>query len=506
MSRGEGGPSAGRPRSSGGSPKAPEKLAAEEEEEIEWDEDEEDEETKAARMIAERRAKRKAIMEKYKDGAPPDTAAPAEAPQKEVPKPEAAASGAADATAEAGSSAAAATAGAPANAAAGKESGEAVDAGDEEDNDMFGDEFEAGAGLLEGQDRMIDDVDAGLEEDGKDEEGYYSARSGDMFCKGRYQIVSAVGRGVFSSVLCAKDTHRFDAEVAIKVIRSNEVMSKLAQKELTLLEELRAADPEDRKHIVKLLHHFKHKGHLCFVFEKYDANLRDVIKKYGKGVGINIAAVRSYGKQMLIALSHMAKCQIMHADLKPDNMLVNKARNIVKICDLGSASKTDEAEITPYLVSRFYRAPEIMLGHKYDCAIDLWSVACCLYELYTGKYLFPGRDNNQMLKHIQDICGPFSSKMLRKSMFRELHFTEELTFVSKEKDPVKKTFVFRNVKYTGATKDLFKMLCPDRNMYDVDELRRIQLLKDCLDKMLVLDPSKRCSVKDALNHPFFTTK
>ena len=62
-----------------------------------------------------------------------------------------------------------------------------------------------------------------------------------MFCKGRYQIVSAVGRGVFSSVLCAKETHRFDADVAIKVIRSNDVMTKLGQKELSLLEELRPA-------------------------------------------------------------------------------------------------------------------------------------------------------------------------------------------------------------------------------------------------------------------------
>jgi len=43
-------------------------------------------------------------------------------------------------------------------------------------------------------------------------------------------------------------------------------------------------------------------------------------------------------------------------------------------------------------------------GHKYDNAIDLWSVATCLYELYTGKYLFPGRDNNQMLKQMQDVC------------------------------------------------------------------------------------------------------
>ena len=80
-----------------------------------------------------------------------------------------------------------------------------------------------------------------MEEDGKDEEGYYAARAGDYFNKGRYAIVSAVGRGVFSSVLRAKDTHRFDADVAIKVIRNNETMTKLAQKELQLLEELRCA-------------------------------------------------------------------------------------------------------------------------------------------------------------------------------------------------------------------------------------------------------------------------
>lgn len=88
-------------------------------------------------------------------------------------------------------------------------------------------------------------------------------------------------------------------------------------------------------------------------------NLRDVLKKFGKDVGLNIKAVRTYAQQLLIALSLLGKCGILHADIKPDNILVSKSKNILKLCDLGSALEANDTEITPYLVSRFYRAPEI---------------------------------------------------------------------------------------------------------------------------------------------------
>ena len=372
--------------------------------------------------------------------------------------------------------------------------------------------------LLEGQDRYIDEVDAGLEEEAKDEEGYFSVKTGETFNKGRYQIVSAVGRGVFSTVLCAKDLQT-DMDVAIKVIRSNDVMYRAGQKEIALLRQIAENDPEDKKHIVRMLDHFMHKGHLCIVFERYDLNLREVMKKFGKNTGINIAAVRSYGKQLLIALQHLVKLDIVHADIKPDNVLVTKARNVVKMCDLGSASTTAELAITPYLVSRFYRAPEIMLGHEYDSQIDLWSVACCLFEMYTGRILFAGRNNNQMLKHIQDLCGAFSNKMLRKSMFRELHFRDDFVFISKEKDPVSKKGILRHINYQEMTanstkevssaagrKDLLKMICPNLGQLDDEELKRVTLFRDLMEKMLVLDPNKRIGVKGALLHPFFTSK
>lgn len=55
-------------------------------------------------------------------------------------------------------------------------------------------------------------------------------------------------------------------------------------------------------------------------------------------------------------------------------------------------------EIAPYMVSRYYRAPEVILGRPFGCAVDVWAVGCVLFEMYTGSYLFPGRTNNDMLK------------------------------------------------------------------------------------------------------------
>lgn len=88
-------------------------------------------------------------------------------------------------------------------------------------------------------------------------------------------------------------------------------------------------------------------------------NLREVLKKYGKNVGLHITAVRSYVKQLFRALRLLKKCQILHADIKPDNILVNESKLVLKLCDFGSASYASDCEITEYLVSRFYRAPEI---------------------------------------------------------------------------------------------------------------------------------------------------
>jgi serine/threonine-protein kinase PRP4 len=93
--------------------------------------------------------------------------------------------------------------------------------------------------------------------------------------------------------------------------------------------------------------------------------------------------------------------------------MVTADKQRIKLCDFGSCLGLDEAAPTEYLVSRFYRAPEIMLGCPFEFGVDIWSAAVSLYELYTGKVMFPGRSNNEMLKLIMHSKGKIKAKMQR---------------------------------------------------------------------------------------------
>lgn len=198
---------------------------------------------------------------------------------------------------------------------------------------------------------------------------------------------------------------------------------------------------------------------------------------------------------------------------------MNDSRNLLKICDLGSASDASDNEITPYLVSRFYRAPEIskfeylpshlgvllryaVLGMPYDFAIDTWSIGCTLFELYTGKILFTGRTNNQMLRSIMECRGKFSHKILRKAQFAGLHFDDLLNFRSVEKDKLTGKDVIRILSFTKPTRDLkTRLVSNTKGMNDVD-MKELNLFTDLLDRCLNLNPEKRCTPAEALKHPF----
>ncbi|KAG1731200.1 kinase-like domain-containing protein [Suillus paluster] len=338
-----------------------------------------------------------------------------------------------------------------------------------------------------------------------DHEGYYQVILGEQLDGGRYQVFSSLGKGMFANVVRARALQEGETgkEVAIKIIRSQESMHRAGLKEVQILNKLKQADPEDKKHIVRLERTFEHRGHLCLVFESMSMNLRDVVKRFGKDVGLNIKAVRAYAHQLFLALSLLKKVNVMHADIKPDNILVNEQKTLLKLCDLGSASDASENDITPYLVSRFYRAPEIILGVPYDPALDIWSIGCTLYELYTGKILFPGRSNNQMLLLMMELKGRFNTKMIKKAKFGEMYFDEMGGFESVETDRVTGSNVVRKVHISKPSRDLRARLMPPASvkMKD-DEMKLLTSFIDLLDRCMALDPARRITPKEALIHPF----
>jgi serine/threonine-protein kinase PRP4 len=321
----------------------------------------------------------------------------------------------------------------------------------------------------------------------------------------RYTVFGYTGHGVFSNVVRARDRLKGDHEVAIKIIRNNEMMHKTGLQEMQILEKLNKADPDDRFHIVRLYRHFFHKNHLCLVFETMSMNLREVLKRYGKNVGLHIKAVRSYAQQLLLTLKLMKRCNILHADIKPDNILVNETKLVLKLCDFGSASYSQDNDITPYLVSRFYRAPEIIMGAKYDFAQDMWAVGCTLYELYTGKILFPGKTNNDMLKLMMQLTGKMSNKLIRKGMFRETHFDSNFAFLYHEIDRVTEKEKVTVMPSILVTFDLLAALVGEQSLDDA-HMCKVHQFKEFLEKCLNLDPLKRLTINQALTHPFITEK
>jgi len=206
----------------------------------------------------------------------------------------------------------------------------------------------------------------------------------------------------------------------------------------------------------------------------------------------------------------LKRLSILHADIKPENILVtleNTCIKSIKLGDLGSALNISEVEITPYLVSRYYRASEIILGAIYGHPIDVFSLGVVLYELATGKYLFPSRDVNHHLKLIMEVKGPVPKKMFKGCAFKSQHFDDRDRFLEHEIDTVTGKEIVKEITVTKPSRDITTELLRSYGSGISDEEKQmVRQLADLINSCLELNPAKRITPEDALKHSLFSSK
>lgn len=289
-----------------------------------------------------------------------------------------------------------------------------------------------------------------------------------------YEVNGIIGKGAYS-IVCGGVDKRTDKKVAIKKIKesifTDEINTKRILREINILRQIK------HEAVIEMLDIIPPKSRSEFsevyiVFDRMATDLRKLIHSTTK---LSLSHISYLSYQLFRALKFLHSVGVVHRDLTPANILVSPSCEI-KICDFGLSRTVPEAAVmTQHVVTRWYRAPEIMCRYEYDKPVDIWAASCILAELFLRRPLFPGDHFVHQLNLIFDLIGTPSKKQVNIITNETL-----LSFLSRlePRKPVVWTDYF-----SGTT-------CPE----DACDLFR---------QLFLFDPSDRMKIEDILAHPYF---
>ncbi|XP_063689512.1 cyclin-dependent kinase-like 4 isoform X6 [Bolinopsis microptera] len=286
----------------------------------------------------------------------------------------------------------------------------------------------------------------------------------------KYEKLGKIGEGSYGVVFRCK--HKDTGQVvAIKKFLDSEddpYVKKIAMREIRMLKLLKHGN------LVNLLQVFRRKKKIHLVFEYCHHTLLNELEECPNG--LEELQIKKIMWQVLQAVNFCHGHNCIHRDVKPENILVTKS-GIVKLCDFGFARLLNgEEEYTDYVATRWYRAPELLVGDtQYGPPVDVWAVGCVFSELLTGQPLWPGKTGDvDQIYLIRKTLGDLLPRHLK---------------------------IYNNSSYFKGV----ELKDPER-YESLHERMGVDVPKQAMDFLqlcLVMDPNKRATCEDLLNHSYF---
>ena len=287
----------------------------------------------------------------------------------------------------------------------------------------------------------------------------------------RYRKIDFLGEGQFATVFKAEDTENDNKVVAVKKIKlgqksdARDGINRTALREIKLLQELQ------HPNVIGLLDVFGHKSNISLIFDFMDTDLEVIIRD--PSILLTPGHIKAYVLMTLQGLEYLHSYWVLHRDLKPNNLLINR-EGLLKITDFGLAKAfgSPNRALTNQVVTRWYRSPELLFGARlYGTGIDIWAMGCIIAELMLRLPFLQGDTDLGQLSKIFEVCGTPTEE----SWPRVTSLPDFVDFKDMPGIPFSEIF-------SAASDDL------------------LRLITWCL----VLDPSRRCTATQALKSPYFS--
>mmetsp|Transcript_68350 Transcript_68350/g.193685 ORF Transcript_68350/g.193685 Transcript_68350/m.193685 type:complete len:753 (+) Transcript_68350:41-2299(+) len=316
----------------------------------------------------------------------------------------------------------------------------------------------------------------------------------------RYQVLNYLGSAAFSRAVQCLDLHTGEM-VCMKIIKNDKEFIDQSLDEIKLLKIINAnVNNIDDVHCLRLVDYIYHKEHLIIITELLRDNLYEFSKfnrERGQEPYFTLGHLQRITAQLLKSLEYIHGLWLIHADLKPENVLIKSySRCEVKLIDFGSSCFVDDV-LSTYVQSRSYRAPEVILGLPYDQKVDLWSLGCVLAELWTGYVLFQNDSVQSLLARVVGIIGPIPRAMMAAGRFVPQYFTQDGRLY--REIPVSPE---EAASTPPELQQRIQLLLPKRSSLRQRMRTDDEEFLDLLACLLRVDPAERPTAKEALEHPW----